>query len=950
MPSMVDGGNGWAVPDFKILHKKNEVLHLDANTYTFYYVKGVYAILRIKIDVIFPNGNRKSFIKKDLELSSSGDYYSGVAFSVELKQYGEYKIEYSMLWSEDRRTYTVSVFTYIYVSPDESEVKPYSLGDTIRRVLSLTPTRTAAESPKYTFDPVQLAEYDKEESPEFAFTGHTLFEAMLMIAQYKGAFPVLRDKVISFRKMWNGIYKTAAELPEPIDEVSSRDIEQYCTYLETEVQNLVGVNNSKIGTVIDPYASGYKTTRSGSGSKISADSVIAPTKYPLYQSLKFELGYLKGKEVGDITPYVYEQGEYESLSDTSATYPSSKGYAIEWKQMSNDYTELAHRITHADSISNAFEQPALANIMYAQTGDSADTGLMAYINQLFNAKNKQSLADVMYRASYIPLLNARVKQYKDCFGDFHYDGSIKYNQTAELVDSEMYGEHLKQLLRKIGNATKQCVYIFDEITDVPEVGTVVDGYSVYDVQNSIRENEVVATVSYVKYAELSKYVGVKNPWKDSDVSINKCYKRAVSMNEFLLFTHDDSRRGNSNTVTSTALAELLRFTGLPKTLTCVEATGYTKGHEQLNTVLLPVVSLAIGNSIYFQWDYDDNYSAGYLSEEAPEGSTSKLSGSSYCRAQRAVRYCDMYGKLEYYSFKLGRHGPVADGSLLWIANDYDIEKAEQALINGKVAYKGEVKITESVPKTLSFKISEPHTFNVDITVKITFVDYTTKTVTVTIEPGLTETAITFDKPTNNRELKSALTYYVDDFEIYSNADKITQMVGYSLPLKPRNLRTTDLREWKIKEYISASDLVVEKNSSEALTFSVQLHYCSDNENFIIGSGLTNFCSLIGGSTRKTALYGFKERINIFRRRFPVDDKNHATELPPIVFDTVETEDNKRIKITLPVQINDYAAWALMGKDSNGNWQIVFGENRDLKGSEFNTELYLLPMHKMEDCI
>ncbi len=858
---------GWQPPILPMMIDKTNSYTLNSNLSTYNNNRtdkhdGGHSVRFLKLLVTSPSNKTETYDfaldgwKEENGVSGGAtdyiQYYNDSHLDISFEKVGEYRIEYYLRAQTDRndgvglRETEVVYSTYIAVGSEDEQIHNYKISEVLDRTLNLTPTRTVGDASKYTFDPVQLAEYDKEESPEFAFTGHTLFEALLMIAQYKGAFPKLKSDTISFRTLWNGKTLSETDLPPSIEETNSSDINQYCTYLETEVQNLVGLNNSRMGTVIEPYAGGFKTTRSNGGSEISEDTAVISTHYNIYQNIALNMGYTDGSLMGDITPFVYEQGEYNSLSDISGAYPNSKAYAIEWSQMGKNYTELAHRIkSSVSSIGQAFTDPSIANIIYAKTGEARDSEIITYLKNLVDIKGNDSFAELMFRSEYIPIFNARIKQYKDYFGDFHHDGSIKYNQTAELVDSEMYGEHLKQLIRKIGNATKRCVYIFKKIDEVPEVGTVIDGYSVYDVQMSIRENEVVATIFYVKYAELSQYIGVKNAWKDSDVSTNKCYNRAISYNEFLLFTHDPHLRGTSMNLSDTALRGLVKFTSA-NPITCVEATGHYIDGSPLNTVLLPVVSLAVGNSIFFQWGYEDNYSAGCMSEAAPEGATSLLSGTKYNRAQKAVKYCDMYGRMETYDFKLMRSGPVPNGSNIgWQNSDGTIE--------------------------------------------------------------------------------------------YS-AEYVARQIGYSLPLKP-----TELVGWIGEEYISVSDLLVQKNSSEALTFSVQLHYCAEDENFIVGSGLTNFCSLVGGEAQEVALFGFTERINIFNRRFSVDK---ATRLLSPRFRVSAL----RIMITLPDEINDYKAWAFMGKDKNGNWQIIFGENRDLKSSDFETELYLLPMHKLEDFI
>lgn len=863
---------GWQPITLKMCYNKGDKLVIGDNLHTYSKVKSNSEYIRyLTLTVTDPMGKERTYsspLKTSYDKDANKTYYvDGDILELQLDHAGEYKL--TLHFFRQDYYYMESIHsTYIAVRSNNELIKNYTINEVLTRTLNLTPLRKANDPPKYKFDPVQLAEYDKEESPEFAFTGHTLFEAMLLVAQYKGAFPKLKSDTISFRTLWNGKTLTETDLPPAIEEINSSDINQYCTYLETEVQNLVGLNNSRMGTIIEPYAGGFKTTRSGGGSEISEDTAVIHTHYNVYQNIALNMGYTDGTLIGDITPFVYEQGEYNSLSDTSGAYPNSKAYALEWSQMGKNYTELAHRIkSTASSIGQAFTDPSIANIIYAKTGKSRDSEIVTYLKNLVGIKGNDSFAELMFRAEYVPIFNARIKQYKECFKEFHHDGSIKYNQTAELVDSEMYGEHLKQLIRKIGNETKRCVYIFDKIDDVPEVGTVVDGYSIYDVQMSVRENEVVATVFYVKYAELSKYIGVKNAWKDSDVSTNKCYNRAISYNEFLLFTHSAWYRGHlpvSETLSAEAIRQLVDFTSA-NPLTCVEATGHYADGSPLNTVLLPVISLAVGNSLLFQWGYLDNYSAGYMSDRAPEGAISAISGTKYNRAQKAVKYCDMYGRIETYDFKIMRSGPVPNGSNIGWQN-----------VDGAIEY---------------------------------------------------------------------------------SAEYVTRQIGYSLPLKP-----LELIGWESEEYITVNDLLVEKNSSEALTFSVQLHYCTADENFIIGSGLTNFCSLIGGEAQETALFGFKERINIFKRRFSIgnairlfyNDVAASVSRPC----GIGIKANGDVEITLSEYINDkngdgsykYNSWAYMGKDKNGNWQIIFGENRDMNNSAFKTKLYLLPIRKLEDFI
>jgi hypothetical protein len=242
---------------------------------------------------------------------------------------------------------------------------------------------------------------------------------------------------------------------------------------------------------------------------------------------------------------------------------------------------------------------------------------------------------------------------------------------------------------------------------------------------------------------------------------------------------------------------------------------------------LPVVSLAIGSSILFHWQYENNYSAGGQSQDAPSGATNVLTGTKYNRAQKSVCYTDTLGRLNTYSFEL---------------------------------------------KTKAYSV-----------------------------------------------------YNADD----------ARKVGNNLPLETEETETIDLPS----NYIfKVDDLLIEKDSGEALSFDVQIHNYSDNENFIIGSGLTNFCPLIGGgsSADELILYGFKNRLNPFSRHITLSEGDEPLEM--LTFSSAD----KKVTMTLPSTINSYNAWALLALDKNGNYQIVFGENRAYNGEDFDLTLYMIP--------
>lgn len=883
----------------------------------------------LSLTVTFPSSRKEKFYSK---IDKNNLKFLDENFNIELTETGEYTLSFYLKYTvvtpgsflPSKGSVTISAGLVV---GDTEKLQPYTLSEAMERMLSVTPLRQKDGTNKYTFE--NSEGYSTEEAPEFSFTDNTLFEACLQVAQYKQSFPFLYKNQISFRPLWNGKTLKESSLPPAVRILRNSSIDQYCTNLDCTVENMVCINDVNVGTVIEPYAGGYISTRSSAGSEISETTAMIPTQSDIYQSLSLMMGETNGETVGDLKAYVYEQSDYDSLSDTSSAYPNSKGYALKYTRMGRNYTELAHRIKENDKISEFFSRPALANIVRAKTGGDVGENLKSYIQDLLAKVSGNQLvfnrgasfADLLFQPSYTPVVNARVKQYKEYTGDFHYESTLCYNQTAELVDSELFGEHIKGMIQKLGNHTEVRVCEYARIDDVPKVGTIVniDGreMSVYDTAMTIYETHVVVTLCLVEYAELSQYIGVKNKIKDSDISQDKCYNRFINFEEFLIFTHDENAVGTGISITPEALLELMRFRSASP-LTCAEGIGYTEDGTEISATLRPVKHLALGNSIYFQWDYENHFAAGYQSTEAPDGATSVWTGTLYNRAQKAVRYCDMYGRMETYDFKLLRSGPLPTNSRYQINIDnYDYTQTDEADEQGYAIHR----------ITIDRGGAQPYA----VEIEAYYGGYLSASVTI----GRNESSASFT--VDSRMGLGNLT-----FKGYVDGSELQRRLAHAYPLCPDEVRG---QEWEQSPIFAVNDLLIKKNSAERLIFAAQYHFQRDIRDFIIGSGMTNFCSLIGGEARSVKLCLFHERLNRNERHVS-EGKIIESYDPPTI--TIEDE-KKRVKIEFPKEFDGlpiwFKSWALVGRDRNGNLQLIYGENRGANDADFGKTLYLYTKKK-----
>lgn len=936
--------NGWEAPTFKQLQEVGTDLSIsfNASKFDYHHNSGAgyidYAeILSLKAKITKPSGNILDF---EYNINNS-------SFSLHLDEYGEYNIQFILKWHNyedydggryDNSYYTVKAEGYFSVAPEKS-LSPYTIKDVIDRTLSLTPTRTVNGENKYTFRN-NAEEYATEESPEFTFTGKHLFEVMLDIASYKKMFPALYKNEIYFRPFWNGESLTSKDLPPPIKAVLNSAIDQYCTALDSYVENMVCINDTNVGTVVEPYKDGYVSARSGGGSEISETTAVIPTQSTIYQPLALTVGEVNGVDVGDIQAYVYEQEDYEAMSDTSAAYPYSKGYALKYTRFSKNYTEMGHRIKKGDTLSDALTYPAFSNIVKAKCGEEVGTNLKTYLSSFIGSNKAAPFADLLFQPTYIPVVNARVRQYKPMISAEDYDATLFYNQQSEVVDSEAFGEHVKGLVQKLGNHTEIRVYRFQRVDDIPTVGTLIDEKSVYDVAMTIYENHVDATICLVDYAELSTYIGVKNEIKTSDISTTKWCNRFVNWEEFLVFTHEDIK-GNTLSVTEEALNGITSFTS-SSPLTCAMFTSYAEDGASIMTAFAPIKHLALGNSIYFQWEMLDNFAVGYKSEKAPDKATNAWTGTQYDRAQKAVRYCDGLGRMEKLDFQLLKSGPTPDNS------EWEIPENEVSMT---VDEKNDT-LTFTLNKTYEcYIIVYYHVIGVDPIKGLRRQTFKSNETSAVIENWVWSEANTkfhraciYDGSYHNDETEKAKIAALRE-------NYIRRQIAHEYPQTPSALNFAP-SSWNSDEEkrpaFQLYDWLIKKNSAEALKFAAQYHFRQTWRDFVIGSGMSNFCSLVGGSCSQLQMFLSASPINRFERHININDANNYLILKELPTFTVDGE-NMRVEITLPSSINDYIdvtkSWGLVGIDKNGNSQLIFGENKNAKNEAFDTTIYLVPLQK-----
>lgn len=723
---------------------------------------------------------------------------------------GKYKLIYQVILDNNGGSSRFSVTFYVIDQKENKE--DYTIKDSINLLLNTCETLRMSETPKFSIanidDSIGKSDDYKEqiikilnmESPEFYFSKMSLFEALKTIGDYCHFIPRIKNK-----KVYLDLLGRTDKIKNSLEDYCSYELSQtsneFCSKLDSQVNNLVNLDDEAQGSITTPFNNGYKTLRTDIGEVIiGEDNIIIPTEYPIEKVVKLEIGYLSdGTYVGDITPYVYEDAEYQTLSSYEDIFPISKMYAIKYTQGQPNITGLSFQ--RQNVISDAFEGIAIKNIIYRKINETPN-----WWKNLFDFENTLQL---QYRLTYIPNTSTRITQSKAYKSSINKTVALAYNQSASKLSSNAYGENLKGQVLKLGNVEKRKMYILPTLDLIPECGMLFDDdYYISIVKCEYYPNFIKCELGLSKhYNNKSAYVEVNSQIRFYEISEKIAVDRFIVYEDYCEVGYDN-KTDNLSLITNDGLTHFANafvdnFKG--NEISLVKTQGFDRFNEPLKEYVLPTISLGIGNSLLFEFHYEDNYSAG---------SSSFYDGKN--KVQQMQKYCDLYGEIETLQLKYGKNNKVYGD------------------------YESAVNLGNSLPNST----------------------------------------------------------YVDD----------------------------------ITEYFSTGEdrIVIKKDNREIPHFTYQIHFVSNNNDIIIGSGLARKSTFVTSETMNYKLYLLKNKINKFESEI---DLTNAT-LCDKISTTIDYE-NKKVKlndIVAPLSSDSWKSWVIVQTYNNKN-DLIIGENKNIQSGD-----------------
>lgn len=582
--------------------------------------------------------NTVSVIQNGVEIAKQSEYNQPVTATV---VQGIIQVVYRFFLGKYpplQQVYGTMTYQVNIVGLNVSPLPKWNARTVIERALIIAETLRAGDTPRFTLNAEQAAQFESIETPEFNFTQSTLREILQEVGRYVHGEPRLRGNVIYY-DMYGSDEPTDVYYANYAAQSFQQTVERYATNLDSNVDNFVNALGYARGVIVEPYSGAYKTVQTETlYARITEDNMMISTKYPIRGISSVKCGLVNGSvPAADITPYIVESSEYNRMSSYSELYPDSKAYALYYTVGERNIYGLGFKYQGDWITGGAFAEYAIVNILRAATGTSVtpnDYPLLAF------------------EVTYEPIFPARVQQSKSCILDLKKQRTIAYNQGQNVIETHYYGENMKGVIARLGNVDRTLTFVQRGLPSLPEIGTIYeDDYYVSAVAAEMHPTYTKVSIALSQdFNRYSDYVGISSTKRFYEVSERQAYDSHIAYRDYVIIG-DAAQNAGDALFDVTDLSEIFTQSGSMEPLSLLLAQGEDAGGNALPEIALPLNVAAMGNAALITTKYDDNYSAGNNSTYQSEGNVTGY-------FTNGVAYSDVHGNIEYLHLNYYTGGTV----------------------------------------------------------------------------------------------------------------------------------------------------------------------------------------------------------------------------------------------------------------------------------------------------
>lgn len=507
-----------------------------------------------------------------------------------------------------------------------------------------------------------------------------LWEIMVEVGNYIQAIPEIRfgadDRfLITFNKL--GRTDEHESTSTKVSIFNSRSVEDYISATSSYISNMV-----QLGGFIEEWVAPKTNAET---LLVSNDTANITVSKPIIELLEIKVkcnvaqADISAGAVADMTNFVYEKNVYNTLDIEYDKVPN-RGVTLYYELGSDSIVGGDYQLPQANN--NLYSDYAIKKVIYcAFKGYKANIPLTQTSGYWGDIKVTDFTFYVKYRTKESVRQNHARPDLRKYLLNSKYDRFPEHNQfnnqTDVVVDSIKFGNNMYGKLIRTGNNSYTVTEWLQDYSQIKHKGELyrIQGelYYVAQATHFFYATYIVSKITYSKdYNELSRVIGIPSEPRFYEVSEQSLIWRELAINDFVLLTDNtdnlfiDYESKRNYLIDITHLANLIFGVG---TDFAKYALTVFKGDKDGNTydqtvgesdlyleLLNPINAYASENTLTYEWDMKDNYSAGDQVLPCAENSSVAVNTRAY-KTLSAVKYTDIYGRAELLDFYiLGNKG------------------------------------------------------------------------------------------------------------------------------------------------------------------------------------------------------------------------------------------------------------------------------------------------------
>lgn len=485
------------------------------------------------------------------------------------------------------------------------------------------------------------------------------WEVLIDIGKYIHAIPKVRfgrDNrfVVEWRRL--GITEQSTGVNNDVSVFNSRSIEDYIAACSSYVTNMV-----QLGGIIEEWVA---PKSSSEDYLVYNDVAEIQTSKNIIEIISVEIREPTHGITKDITPYVYEKNIYQLLDVVPTTVPN-KGLAIFYNLGENKIQGFNFRLPTKNPGEGEY---AIKRIIGTVYGFEPTVWESIVVNDY--------VFHIVYRTQETVRSDQTRPDLRKYLLQTKYDRTPQHrqfnNQQDTVADSVKFGDNTYGRLIRTGNTTYTIREWTDGLFNVKRAGQLYEIrgelYYVTKVKSVFYFDHVICDVEFSKdYNKLSQIIGIPSEPRFYEISEQSQIRRSKVVPDYLVLGTSDGDNKNTDSFIQESgwdYIQRLMFplsSQSPATYPRYAATIFKNdidkddnvaGNETFMTsVLHPVGTYSIRNTLTISWRMKDNFSAGdqvvqtslYLPDKdnEPDGAFARLV---------PYQYPDVHGRADMFDF------------------------------------------------------------------------------------------------------------------------------------------------------------------------------------------------------------------------------------------------------------------------------------------------------------